>query len=159
MTDDRSQMTAIQDCIPHNHCFGCGPENPDGMQIKSYWDGEESICTYLPRPEQCAGPTQYLYGGTIASLIDCHSVCTSIANYYQRDGFEVGEGPTIWCVTGGLEVRYLKPTLIDRAVELRATISECTEKKTVLECTLSSHGVVKAEGKVVAIRVPAEWRE
>lgn len=159
MTTDDQNVTAIQDHIPHNHCYGCGPENPDGMQIKSYWDGTESTCTYLPRPEQCAGPTQYLYGGTIASLIDCHSVCTSIANYYQRDGFEIGEGPAIWCVTGGLDVRYLKPTLIDRPVELSAKISECTEKKTVLECTLSSDGVVTAEGKVVAIRVPAEWRD
>jgi acyl-coenzyme A thioesterase PaaI-like protein len=159
MTTDRQQTTPIQDRIPHNHCYGCGPENPDGMQIKSYWDGEESICTYVPRPEQCAGPTGYLYGGTIASLIDCHCVCTSIANYYQLDGLEVGEGPAIWCVTGSLEVRYLKPTRIDHPVELSATIEECSKKKTVLACTLSSDGVVTAEGRVVAIRVPAEWRE
>jgi len=151
-------MTAIQDSIPHNHCYGCGPENPDGLQIKSYWDGEASLCTYLPRPEQCAGPTQYLYGGTIASIIDCHCVCTSIANYYQRDGFEVGEGPPVWCVTGGLQVRYLKPTPIDHPVELRATIRECTDKKTILDCTLSYDGVVTAEGEVIAIRVPDEWR-
>jgi acyl-coenzyme A thioesterase PaaI-like protein len=159
MKTDRHPTTPIQDSIPHNHCYGCGPENPDGMQIKSYWDGTESICTYMPRPEQCAGPTGYLYGGTIASLIDCHCVCTSIANYYQLDGFEIGEGPAIWCVTGGLEVRYLKPTRIDQAVELRATIVECSEKKTVLECTLSSDGIVTAEGRVVAIRVPTEWRD
>jgi len=159
MTIDQQHMAPIQDRIPHNHCYGCGPENPDGMQIKSYWDGMESVCTYLPRPEQCAGPTGYLYGGTIASLIDCHCVCTSIANYYQLDGFKIGEGPDIWCVTGGLEVRYVKPTRIELPVDLRATISECTEKKTMLACTLSSDGVVTAEGKVVAIRVPAEWRE
>ena len=128
------------------------------MQIKSYWDGTVSRCTYLPRPEQCAGPTQYLYGGTIASLIDCHCVCTSIANYYQRDGFGIGEGPTIWCVTGGLEVRYLAATPIDQPVELRATISECTDKKTILDCTLSSGGEVTAEGLVIAVRVAPEWR-
>ena len=151
-------MRAIQDCIPHNHCYGCGPENPDGMQIKSYWDGTESICTYRPRPEQCAGPTQYLYGGTIASLIDCHSVCTSIANYYQRDGFGIGEGPSIWCVTGNLEVRYLKPTPIDLPVELRARIGECTDRKTIVDCTLTSGGEVTAEGRVIAVRVAADWR-
>jgi acyl-coenzyme A thioesterase PaaI-like protein len=159
MTTDRQRAIPIQDRIPHNHCYGCGPENPDGMQIKSHWDGKESVCTYIPRPEQCAGPTGYLYGGTIASLIDCHCVCTSIANYYQLDDREIGEGPAIWCVTGGLEVRYLKPTRIDHPVELRATIEECSKKKTVLACTLSSDGTVTAEGKVVAIRVPAEWRE
>jgi acyl-coenzyme A thioesterase PaaI-like protein len=152
-------MTAIQDLIPGNHCFGCGPENPDGMQIKSYWDGEVSVCEYMPRPEQCAGPTQYLYGGAIASLIDCHCVCTAIANYYEVDGHAVGEGPHIWCVTGRLSVNYLKPTLIDRPVELRAFISECGEKKTILACTVYSDGVATAEGEVIAIRVPASWRE
>ena len=152
-------MTAIQDLIPHNHCYGCGPENPDGLQIKSYWDGTESLCTYVPRPEQCAGPLQYVYGGTIASIIDCHSICTSIANYYRRDGFGIGEGPPIWCVTAGLSVSYLKPTPIDRPVELRAIIEECTDKKTVVRCSMSSDGVVTATGDVVAIRVPSGWRE
>ena len=152
-------MPAIQDAIPHNHCYGCGPDNPDGLQIKSYWDGKESTCTYMPRPEQCAGPKQFLYGGTIASLIDCHSVCTAIANCYERDGFAIGEGPPIWCVTGGLSVNYRKPTPIDRPVELRATLDECTDSKTVVKCTLSSAGVVTAEGEVIAIRVPNSWRE
>jgi len=152
-------MKAIQDCVPGNHCYGCGPENPLGMQIKSYFDGRESLCTYAPRLEQCAGPTQYLYGGTIASLIDCHSVCTSIANYYLRDGFEVGEGPPVWCVTGNLNVRYVKPTPIDRPVQLCATIRECTDKKTIVDCTLSSDDVVTARAEVVAIRVPEEWRQ
>ncbi len=152
-------MAAIQDSIPHNHCYGCGSENPDGMQIKSHWDGTESTCTYMPRPEQCAGPKQYLYGGTIASVIDCHCVGTAIANYYERDGFAVGEGPPVWCVTGSLNVKYIKPTPIDQPVELRAKIVECDDKKAVVECTLSSSGTVTAEGQVIAIRVPPSWRE
>jgi acyl-coenzyme A thioesterase PaaI-like protein len=151
-------VTAIQDRIPHNHCYGCGPENPDGLQIKSFWDGKVSVCTYMPRPEQCAGPTQYLYGGTIASIIDCHCVCTSIANYYGRDGLEIGEGPTIWCVTGNLAIRYLKPIRIDSPVELRATIRECGDKKTIVDCEVMSDGTVAAVGEVIAIRVPDTWR-
>ena len=23
-----------------SHCYGCGRLNPDGLQIKSYWDGD-----------------------------------------------------------------------------------------------------------------------
>jgi acyl-coenzyme A thioesterase PaaI-like protein len=152
-------MTAIQDLIPANHCFGCGPDNPAGMQIKSYWDGKQSVCDYMPRPEQCAGPTQFVYGGTIASLIDCHSVGTAIANYYEVDGHAIGEGPQIWCVTGRLTVSYLKPTPIDKPVQLRASISECGEKKTILVCTVHSESKVVAEGEVIAIRVPDSWRE
>lgn len=151
-------MTAIQDRIPHNHCYGCGPENPDGMQIKSYRDGDETVCTYTPRPEQSAGPVQYLYGGTIASLIDCHCVGTAIANYYRREGREVGEGDEIWCVTGRLTVSYLAPTPIDRDVKLRATIAECHEKKAVVKCRVYSGDTQTAEGEVIAIRVPNSWR-
>lgn len=152
-------MTAIQDKLEGNHCYGCGADNPLGMQIKSHWDGEVSTCTYVPRPEQSAGPTQYLYGGTIASLIDCHSVGTAMANYYDREDREVGSDPMIWCVTGRLTVNYLKPTRIDQPVELRAVIAECTDRKTVLNTTLSSGGEVTAEGEVIAVRVPYSWRE
>ncbi len=151
-------MKAIQDSIPDNHCYGCGPENPAGMRIKSYWDGAVSTCRYQPRPEQCAGPEQFVYGGTIASLIDCHCVSTAIAAHYRREGREIGEGEPIWCVTGSLTVSYVKPTPIDRPVELRATVIDSTERKTVLECTVSSDGKMTAKGEVVAVRVPPSWR-
>ncbi len=129
------------------------------MQIKSYFDGTVSTCRYQPRPEQCAGPEQFVYGGTIASLIDCHCVGTAIAMHYQREGREVGEGEPIWCVTGRLTVNYVKPTPIDRPVELRATVVDSTEKKTVLTCTVSSDDEVTANGEVIAVRVPSSWRE
>jgi len=159
MIHDRATDIAIQDKLKNNHCYGCGADNPLGMQIKSYWNGEVSTCTYTPRPEQCAGPTQYLYGGLIASLIDCHSVGTAMANYYESEGRDIGEDPEIWCVTGRLTVSYLKPTPIDKPVELRATITDWTEKKTMLKCTLYSDGIATAEGEVIAIRVPSEWRD
>lgn len=151
-------MTAIQDRIADNHCYGCGAENPLGMQIKSHWDGETSRCTYVPRPEQCAGPTQYVYGGTIASLIDCHCVGTAIAHQYDLEGRDIGEGEPIWCVTGKLTVDYLAPTPIDRPLELQATIATSAGKKTVLQCGVFSDGKATAEGEVIAVRVPPSWR-
>jgi len=152
-------MAAIQDSFKDNHCFGCGADNPLGMQIKSHWDGKVSVCTYTPRAEQSAGPTHFLYGGTIASLIDCHSVGTAIANCYDQEEREVGSDPEIWCVTGRLTVNYLKPTPIDKPVELRAVIDHITDKKTIVKCTVTSAGEVTAEGEVIAVRVPYSWRE
>ena len=151
-------MTAFQDRMSGNHCFGCGADNPLGMQIKSRWDGDESVCVYTPRPEQSAGPEQFLYGGTIASLIDCHCIGTAMANYYRREGREIGEGEEIWCVTGRLSVNYLAPTPIDRDVTLRATIEEATDKKTILKCRFYSGDTQTAEGDVIAVRVPASWK-
>ena len=151
-------MTAIQDRMPGNHCYGCGPDNPLGMQIKSHWVGDESICHYWPKAEQCAGPTHFVYGGTIASLIDCHCVCTATSNYYRSEDRETGEAPEIWCVTGKLEVRYLAPTPIDQEIELRATVVEFGERKTLIKCRVYSDGVQTAEGDVVAVRVADSWR-
>ena len=151
-------MTAIQDQMPDNHCYGCGSENPQGMQIKSYWEGAESVCRYRPKPEQCAGPLQYVYGGIIASLIDCHSVCTATSNYYRKEGRETGAPPEIWCVTGRLTVNYLAPTPIDQEIELRATIEECGDRKTIVKCRVYSDGTQTAEGEVIAVRVPDSWR-
>jgi len=155
---------AFQDQIPNNGCFGCGPDNEQGLRIKSFWSGspdssQESICRYHPEPHQAAGPSHVLNGGIIASLIDCHTVCTATAEAYRRAGREIGAGQEIWYVTGTLTVKYLRPTPIDRPVELRATIKEVGEKKTRLLCTLLSEGEPAARAEIIAIRVPDEWRE
>lgn len=151
-------MTAIQDLLPHNHCFGCGADNAKGMQIKSHWHGDECVCRYMPRPEQCAGPEHYVYGGTIASLIDCHSVGTALSNYYRLEGREIGAAPEIWCVTGRLTVSYLAPTPIETEIELRSTIEECGPKKTRVHTRVYSGSTQTAEGDVIAIRVPDSWK-
>lgn len=151
-------MTAIQDQVPHHHCYGCGVENDKGLQIKSTWDGDECVCHYTPSPEQCAGPLQYVYGGTIASIIDCHCVNTAMANYYKLEGRQLGESPEIWCVTGKLTVGYLAPTPIDQEIVLRAKVEECAEKKTVVSCRAYSGDIQTAEAEVIAVRVSDSWK-
>ena len=151
-------MTAIQARLVNNHCYGCGADNDKGMQIKSRWQGDECVCRYSPRPEQCAGPEQYVYGGTIASLIDCHSIGTALSNYYKLEGRHVGEPPEIWCVTGRLTVNYLAPTPIDEEIELRSRIEECGDKKTLVRTHVYSNGIKTADGEVIAIRVSDSWK-
>ena len=151
-------MTAFQDRLIGNHCYGCGIENDKGMQIKSHWQGNEFVCRYTPRPEQCAGPEHYVYGGTIASLVDCHCNGMAMSNYYKLEGREVGEGDEIWCVTGKLTVNYLEPTPIDREIVLRSIIDEVGERKTIIKCRVYSGDVQTADGEVIAVRVPNSWR-
>ena len=151
---------AFQDRIPDNRCFGCGPDNADGLRIKSYWDGpDSSVCTYRPEAYHSAGPDHFLNGGIIATLIDCHCVCTAVAWYYREENREIGSLPKVWCVTGELSVRYLSPTPIPDDVTLKAEVLESGEKKLRLACTLSSSGELRAESEVVAIRVPPDWLE
>ena len=157
-TNREATAPAFQDRIPGNHCYGCGPENDRGLRIKSRWVGPgESTCTFVPDDHHNAGPAHILNGGIIATLIDCHCVCTAIADAYRREGRDVGSGDPIWYATGNLNVSYLAPAPLAGPVELRATIRETSPKKTLLECSVRVDGRECARGEVVAIRVPAAW--
>lgn len=152
-----SQQRAFQDGMPFNHCWGCGADNPDGFQLKSYWEGEQAVATWRPRPQYMAGPEHVLNGGVISTLIDCHAICTAVADGYRREERPIGEGETIWYVTGTLEVTFLKPTPIDQPVHLSASVARQEGRKSWVEVTLSSQGEPCARGNVLAIRVPLEW--
>jgi acyl-coenzyme A thioesterase PaaI-like protein len=156
-----TEIQTFQDNIPGNYCWGCGRINEHGLQIKSYWSGDEAVCTWRPKPYHAAGPRHILNGGIIATIIDCHCVCTAIAAAYRAEGREIGTEPLIWYVTQSLQVTYLRPTPIDQPLVLRARIKEINEKTTVLTCSLSENGRGEecAQGEVVAVRVPSAWLE
>jgi acyl-coenzyme A thioesterase PaaI-like protein len=148
----------IQDQIVDNYCWGCGADNPDGLQLKSYWDGELAVAQWRPRPEYAAGPRHILNGGIIATVLDCHGVCTAIAHAYQKENRTIGSGPEIWCATASMTVEYLRPTPIDGPIHLSAQVTAVEERMTVLECSLEADGKERARASLRAIRVPTEWR-
>lgn len=149
--------TPFQDQMRDNGCFGCGPDNPDGLKLKSVWDGDESVARFMPQPHMTAGPPQYLNGGIIATVIDCHAVCTASADAHRRAGTAIGEGEVIWYVTGKLEVSYRAPVPIDREIELRARVESAAEKKSIVSVRLLSDDRECATAEVIAVRVPPSW--
>jgi len=138
-----------------NCCWVCGNENHHGLYIKSYWDEEESVCTWKAQDHHTAGWPHVLNGGIISGLIDCHCVLTAFAAYYRDKSPEEREAPAYWFATASLKVEFLKPTPVDKPVQLRARIKEMHKKKAFLTCSLSSEGVECARGEVLAVRVPA----
>jgi len=153
-------IKSFQDYYPESlsYCYGCGPNNPHGLHISSFWDGDESVATFHPKEFHLAFPG-YVYGGLIASLIDCHCIGTAAAGAYRHEGREPGTLPAFRYVTGSLQVDYLKPTPLGPPIELRATIAEIKGKKTIVLATVSVDNVVTAKGRVVAIRMPDRLRE
>lgn len=145
---------AFQDYYTEEHsaCYGCGRMNPHGLKIKSYWDGDESVCKFMPHPYHTAVPG-YVYGGLIASVIDCHSTGTAAAMAYRQAGRTMGTGEELRFVTASLHVDYLRPTPIDAPMELRGKIKSFQGRKAVIEVSLSSKGQLCAKGEVVAIRL------
>jgi acyl-coenzyme A thioesterase PaaI-like protein len=148
--------TAFQDLMAHNHCFGCGPHNPQGLHLKSHWvvPGEEAVCTFTPQPFHCAGSPDVMNGGVIAAVLDCHTVCTATADAYLREGRAIGDEPEIWYVTASLTVDYRRPTPIGEAVTAVARIVDRSERRTTLEGRLGARGEVCATARVVAVRLP-----
>jgi acyl-coenzyme A thioesterase PaaI-like protein len=146
---------AFQDYYPDHwsHCYGCGRLNEDGLQIKSYWDGDETICHFTPRPQHTAIPG-YVYGGLIASLIDCHGTGTAAAAAFMSEGRPMDTQPPIRFLTGSLNVKYLKPTPLGPPIELRGKIREVKGRKVVVDVSVTVEGVVTATGEVIAIQVP-----
>ncbi len=148
---------AFQDFYPDNvsYCYGCGRLNEHGLQIKSYWDGEETVCNYTPRPYHIAIPG-YVYGGLIASLIDCHCTGTAAAAAYKAEGRSMETLPALRFVTASLKVDYLKPTPLGVGLEVRASVKEIKGRKVIMEAWLSAEGRVCARGEVVAVQAPPQ---
>lgn len=151
-------MLAFQDTYPDElaHCYGCGRLNEHGYQIKTVWDGDESVTRFLPAPYHTAVPG-FVYGGLIASLIDCHSTGTAAAAKYREEGREMGSEPPLRFVTGSLHVDYLKPTPQGVELEIRGRVKEVKGRKVVVESTLLANGVATARGEVVAVQMPENF--
>ncbi len=144
----------VQDYYPEAIaiCYGCGRLNPKGLHIKTHWDGEHGLCHFTPREEHTAFPGA-VYGGLIASLIDCHSIGTAIAAFYTETGRDPETDQSITCVTGRLDISYKTPTPTGAELFLNAQIKELGERKAIVVCTLSANDIERASGEVVAVRI------
>ena len=148
------EQKAIQDQWPDigTHCWGCGKNNTQGLQLKSYWEGYETVCTWQPKAYHVSWPGT-LCGGVIATLIDCHCTNTANAAAYRAESREIGSDPLIGYATGSLFVKYLRPTPIDKPVVLRERVKEMEGRKITVTCSLYSGETECATGEVVAIRI------
>lgn len=146
---------ALQDLVtPDGICFGCGPKNPHGLQIKSYWaeDNVHVITSYTP-DERYTGWPELVYGGLISCLVDCHSNWAVMANHYRAEGRAAGTLPRLDCVTGTLGVKYLKPTPMGVELSLKARVEGKLSRATRVVCEVYAAGVLTALGDSIFVRV------
>jgi acyl-coenzyme A thioesterase PaaI-like protein len=146
---------SFQDYYPDSYrqCYGCGTANPHGLRIRSFWAGEESLAVFRPQSYHLAFPG-FVYGGLLASLIDCHCVGTAAAAAYREAGREPGSEPAFRYVTASLQVDYLKPTPLGPPLHIRARVEEISGKRTVLSATVTANSQITVRGRVVAVRIP-----
>jgi len=144
---------ALQDVLKV-HCFGCGSLNEHGLQIKSHWQGDELVCHWQPLPHHIGHPG-VVYGGTIASVVDCHSIWTALATHCRDTGTDLATGAPPF-VTGKLSVSYLRPARIDQVLELRARVIDAGDRRSTVRCRVLQEGEECAVAEVITIRIKTQ---
>ena len=146
---------SFQDFYPDNYavCYGCGRLNPLGLHVRSFWEGEESVCSFEPRAEHTA-VAGFVYGGLIASLIDCHGTGTAAAAAYRAENRPLDSLPAFRFVTASLHVDYRRPTPMGPTLMLRGRVVEHKGRKVVVAIRLMAAGELCAEGTVIAVQIP-----
>ena len=152
-------MKALQDFYPDDYawCYGCGRLNTHGLHVRTVWDGDDTVSHFTPHPEHMAMPG-YVYGGLIASLIDCHAMGTASAAALRAAGKDIGDAPSPRFVTAVLNITFKKPTPLGPELEIRARIVERSDRKAKISATLSVNGDVTATGDIVAVVKPDTMR-
>jgi uncharacterized protein (TIGR00369 family) len=67
--EDRENYRFIPSNRWDEHCFGCSPTNPSGLQMKFYTD-EKSIYSRLKVPDHLCGWNKLVHGGVISTILD-----------------------------------------------------------------------------------------
>lgn len=92
-------------------CFGCGPDNPDGLRLR-FFETSEGVEVEYSAEERLAGAPGIVHGGIQATLLD-EVLCM---NVYAKKGTPA--------VTGELTVRYVAPLPTQTPLVIRSRITE-----------------------------------
>jgi len=134
---------------PNLICFGCGPSNKDGLQIKSFVQGDKVVASFLPQPHHQSFPGM-MNGGIIGALLDCHSNWTAAWHLMNENGLSIPP----CCVTAKYEVTFEKPTQADIELKIESWVVESSKRKAVIEATLSVEDEITARcrGTFVSVK-------
>lgn len=154
-------VQAIQDDYLEDFswCYGCGRLNDEGYHLRTGWQGEETVTYYEPSSKHIAIPG-FVYGGLIASLIDCHGTGSCALALHRKNGFEPGSGeaPPRF-VTASLNVNYLKPTPQGALLKAVGKVKEIHPKKWKVDVDVFADAILCATGEVVGVVMPATFAQ
>jgi len=152
-------VNAIQDVYPDDFawCYGCGRLNEEGHHFRTGWNGEQTVTIFTPDNNHLALPG-FVYGGIVASLIDCHGTGSAALALHRKNGHEAGDGaePPRF-VTASLNVNFLKPTPHGIPLKAIGTVHEIHPKKFKVETEVYANDTLCALGEVVAVVMPKSF--
>lgn len=152
-------MKAFQDCYPmkYAHCYGCGRENAMGLQLKSYWNGVDTQAHFTPGMQYSGGVPGHVYGGMIASLLDCHGTASAAAFACRERGKDMTqEANPARFVTASLSVNFKRPTPQGVELCMRAQLLGVEGRKVRMSLCLLAGDQVCATADMLAIELLPE---
>jgi hypothetical protein len=143
---------AFQDRVDWR-CFGCGRLNDDGLQIKSYWDGDDVVCQWQAKSMHVGLPDR-VQGGVIATAIVCHSLWTATATACRNEGIEIVEPMDFAYSTTSLHVEYLEPTPVAALMTLRARVTAIDAATAAVSCSVCVDDRETTRARTEHLRIP-----
>ena len=131
--------------MPGYNCIGCSPDNPFGLHLHFFEDGDDIVSKWKPSGNY-QGWLNTLHGGIQALLLD--EVCGwVITRKLQTAG-----------VTSKMETRYKRPvSTLDTELTVRAHIREQRRNIVVIDATLAdSTGAICTEATCTYFAFPKE---
>jgi acyl-coenzyme A thioesterase PaaI-like protein len=152
-------LHAIQDDYPDDFawCYGCGRLNNEGHHFRTGWLEDKTMTIYSPEPEHIALPG-FVYGGVVASLIDCHGTGSAALFLHKKNGYKPGdecEPPRF--VTASLKVDFVKPTPHGVPLKAIGVVHEIHPKKYRVETEVFADNLLCARGEVIAVVMPSSF--
>jgi uncharacterized protein (TIGR00369 family) len=124
-----------------NRCFGCGQANPMGLHLEFLLAEDQSVVSLPAIPDTFEGPTGYLHGGIIATILD-----ETMSKSIRARGFIA--------MTRHMEVEYLRPVPSRAQLRLEGHVTHNEGRKHWAEAKiLDAEGTTLARGKGLFIEV------
>jgi len=136
--------------LPHaaqNRCFGCGQANPIGLRLQFLLAKDGSVQSEANLAEVFEGPTGYLHGGIIATILD-ETMSKSVRAH------------NITAMTRHMEVNYLRPVPSGEPLRLEGRVLRNEGRKHWTEARIfNATGDVLAHSKGLFIEVKQAAKE
>jgi uncharacterized protein (TIGR00369 family) len=146
--NEEAMTKALENLTPmahsaQNRCFGCGQANPAGLRLEFLLTEDSSVVCLATIPEPFEGPTGYLHGGIIATLLD-----ETMSKAIRAQGFTA--------MTRQMEIEYLRPVPSGSPIRMEGRVVRSEGRKHWAEAKiLNAEGTVLAESKGLFIEVRA----
>lgn len=127
------------------NCFGCAPNNPSGLQMEFYEDGDDIVSIWKPRPD-FQGWIETMHGGILSTIID--EICGWVVfRKAQTSGF-----------TTQLNVKYRKSISTNEPhLKVRAHITQQKRNLLFIHAEIrNSEGTLCVEGDATYFLVSKE---